>query len=66
MSKGATDTQPAATDQTALENESLGTAQNAVPVPLFAGTVKIAARFWSPLYGQRAQQAPSTATGKKG
>jgi hypothetical protein len=64
MSKG-TDAPPPTTDQTALENESLSTAQAAVPVPMFAGQVKVAARFWSPIYGQHAQQAPSGTPSKK-
>lgn len=58
MSKGISpDTTPDDTDATALEDESLATAQEGVPVPLFAGEVKVAGRFWSPIYGQRSQQA---------
>jgi hypothetical protein len=59
------DSLPDSADQTALEDESLATAQEAVPVPLFAGEVKVAGRFWSPIYGQRTQQAKSDRPGKK-
>ncbi|MFA5265799.1 MAG: hypothetical protein WC378_18420 [Opitutaceae bacterium] len=64
MSKGLPTT-PDTTEETALEDESLATAQEAIPVPLFAGEVKVAGRFWSPIYGQRAKQAPDTRPGKK-
>jgi len=58
MSKGSTpDTSADDYDQTALEDESLSSAQEAVPVPWFWGTVQIASRFITPIYGQRAQQA---------
>lgn len=66
MSKGTPGNLPEEADQTALEDESVATAQEAVPVPLFAGEVKVAARFWSPIYGQRTQPAKSDRpTGKK-
>jgi hypothetical protein len=59
-------TVPDDTDQTALEDESLATAQEAIPVPLGAGEFKIAGRFWSPIYGQRTQQAKTDRpSGKK-
>lgn len=64
MSKG-TPTIPESAEPTALEDESLATAQEAVPVPLFAGEVKIAGRFWSGIYGQRSQQAKNERPGKK-
>ena len=66
MSKGLSqDTQTDTTDQTALENESVATAQEAIPVPLFAGKVKLAGRFCSPIYGQYAQQSKTTSQSKK-
>ena len=58
MSKGAsTDIATDDYDQTALEDESLSSAQEAIPVPWFWGTVQIATRYITPIYGQRAQQA---------
>ncbi len=68
MSKGmspAADTIPPAADPIPAENESFSSAQESIPVPLFAGTVKIAGRFWSPIYGQRTQQAASDTPAKK-
>lgn len=52
-------------DQTTIEDESLGTAQEAIPFPWFAGKVAIAARYITPIYGQRAQQAPKNSSAKK-
>jgi hypothetical protein len=58
MSKGpSVDTSTEEYDQTALEDESLSSAQEAVPLPWFWGRVQIATRFITPIYGQRAQQA---------
>ena len=66
MSKGLSqDTSTDETDATALEDESISTAQEAVPVALFTGQVKIAGRFCSPIYGQYAQQAKTDKPGKK-
>lgn len=66
MSKGIS--QSTATDeadQTSLEDESVATAQEAVPVPLFAGECKFAGRFGTPIYGQYAQQAKTDTPSKK-
>jgi hypothetical protein len=66
MAKNASqDTNPDEVDQTTLEDESLSTAQENVPLPLFAGKVKLAGRFASPIYGQYAQQAKTDKPGKK-
>jgi hypothetical protein len=67
MSKGATpDISTDEYDKTALEDESLSSAQEAVPVPWFWGTVQIATRYITPIYGQRAQQAKNAVSaGKK-
>lgn len=67
MSKGmspAAEAPAAPADPIPAENESFSSAAEAIPVPLFAGQVKIAGRFWSPIYGQRTQQAAG-GTGKK-
>ena len=64
MSKG-TDTSAEDTNSTTVEDESLSTAQEAIPVPLGAGTFKVAGRFWSPILGQRAQENTSASTAKK-
>ena len=67
MSKGmspAAEAPVTVPDPIPAENESFSSAAESIPVPLFAGQVKIAGRFWSPIYGQRTQQAAS-GTGKK-
>lgn len=66
MSKGSASTITDEVDQTTLEDETIATAQEAIPVPLFWGTVCIAPRYITPIYGQRTQQAQTDRpSGKK-
>ena len=48
-----------------VEDESLSSAREAVPVPYLAGTRKIALRWISPIYNQRAEEAPVERPAKK-
>lgn len=66
MSKGLSDVSPDAPEPSTLEDESMSTAQERIPVPLFAGEVKVAGRIWSPIYGERTQPAKNERpSGKK-
>jgi hypothetical protein len=44
------------TDAVPMEDESLSTAQEAVPVPMWWGKRKVAVRWISPVYDQKAEQ----------
>jgi hypothetical protein len=46
-----------AAEETAVEDDQFSTSQESVPVPLFAGERKIAVKWISPVYGQRAVEA---------
>lgn len=48
-----------------LEDESLGTNEAAVAVPLTAGETKTTARWITPIYGQRVVEVPIPGGGKK-
>ena len=63
--KGATNTQPDEPTVAGLDEESQSTAQEAQPVPYFAGSQVIAARWISPLYNQFSEVAPDAKPGKK-
>ncbi len=66
MSKGlSTDSATTDLDASTLEDESLGTVQEAVPVPLFAGKCKLAGRYGSPIYDQTSKPAKTSQPTKK-
>lgn len=48
-----------------VDDNSTATSQEAVPMPLFGGGRAGAARFISPIYNQRAQEAPQARPAKK-
>jgi len=48
-----------------VDDEEVSTAPQAVPVPFIAGTRKVAIRWISRTYNQRARVAPAERPGKK-
>lgn len=58
-------TQPVADTTTGLEEEEIARAQEGVPIPYMAGTRKIALRWITPIYNQKAVLAPQTRPSKK-
>lgn len=64
MSKGA-GAAADAYDPTTLEDESISTAQEAIPAPWFWGTVQEAPRYITEINGQRTQEHPKATQGKK-
>lgn len=63
--KGAQPSIPEEPTVAGLDEESQSTAQEAQPVPYFAGTQVIAARWISPIYNQISEVAPDAKPGKK-
>ncbi len=47
---------------TTIEDETLSTSQESVPVPWLAGERKIAVNWITRVYNQRAQETPDTTT----
>jgi hypothetical protein len=67
MSFGKKGAQPAPQPEpTSLEDESISSSEEAVPVPWLAGERKISLKWISRVYNQRAQEAPVQRPGKKG
>lgn len=52
-------------DDLPLEDEEVATAQEAIPVPLIAGTRRMAVRWFVPAMGLVTQLAPEDRPGKK-
>jgi hypothetical protein len=52
-------------EKTGIEDDSISTAQEAVPIPMLFGERKLAVKWISRVYNQRAQEAPLTKPGKK-
>lgn len=48
-----------------IEDNSVSTSEEALPVPLAVGEVKVAVKWVTRIYNQRAQVAPQTRAGKK-
>ncbi len=66
MSFGSRNDVPApAPEPTAMESESVSTAQEARPLPYIAGERKIAVRWISRVYNQYTREAPQQRPGKK-
>ena len=58
-------TQPPTTKPFGVQDQMTANQQQAVPVAYVAGTRKVAAKWFSPIYNLRAKKAPSTIPGKK-
>lgn len=54
------------TNPTAIEEEQLSNANESLPVPMVFGQRKVAVRWISRVYNQRAYEAPVSRPGKKG
>ena len=53
-------------ETTATEEEQISTAEESIPLPWLCGERKIAIRWISRIYNQRASEAPIARPGKKG
>jgi hypothetical protein len=53
-------------EKTGLEDDQISNATESVPVPVFWGQRKIALRWISRVYNQKALEAPASRPGKKG
>lgn len=65
MSWGKTPSVPKQPDRAGLEEDQVSNSQEAVPVPYLAGERKVALRWISRVYNQRAKEAPIERPGKK-
>lgn len=48
-----------------IEDQSISTASEALPVPMFCGTRKISPVWITRIYNQKAKEAPDSKPGKK-
>ena len=54
-----------APEETGIEDEQVSNSLESVPVPWFCGTRLIAVTWISPVYNQRAEEAPESLPAKK-